>query len=85
MSVQKWRQLLDFVYGTDEYSKRDGRVKMKDEEQEQDEYGDETMKEQQPQKHHLSVKEAATSKKFENLGIWVELNMYFKNFKRVLI
>jgi hypothetical protein len=23
------------------------------------------------------------NKKYENLGIWVEANMYFKNFKRI--
>lgn len=30
------------------------------------------------------VTEYIKSKKFENLGIWVEFNIYFSNFKRLL-
>lgn len=29
------------------------------------------------------VQDMIKDKKFENIGIWVEFNMYFKNFKRI--
>lgn len=36
-----------------------------------------------PKSVESKIGDELKSKKFENLGIWVECNMYFKNFKRV--
>lgn len=78
MPVEKWRMLLNFIFNTKEYGKQLEERKSADDEED---YGDEEL----PQQEVKSVKDQVKGKKFENIGIWVELNMFFKNFKRVNI
>lgn len=40
---------------------------------------------EQQETQKKTFKDFLQSKKFENLGIWVEFNVYFKNFKRINI
>ena len=37
----------------------------------------------QYKKEDVKLADIIKSRKYENLGIWVESNVYFKNFKRV--
>ena len=37
----------------------------------------------QKRKEHLQLEDMIKSRKHENLGIWVESNVYFKNFQRI--
>lgn len=36
-----------------------------------------------PKQKYGTIMDEIKTKKFENIGIWVEYNMYFKNFKRI--
>lgn len=40
---------------------------------------------QQTHEEQKTLTDFMRSKKYENLGIWVEFNIYFKNFKRIVL
>ena len=46
---------------------------------------DEEVKEGDDPPEELPLVEQLKGKKFENIGVWVESNIYFKNFKRIKI
>ena len=77
----KWRQLLAFVFGMDYNRKAPTKEMMQIEEEkkshEEEKKGDQEM-EPAPR-----LADELKKKKFENLGVWVESNIYFKNFKRI--
>ena len=55
-------------------------------EQEETKEGDEPeLEDDLPKEVEQKIGDELKNKKFENLGIWVEANMYFKNFKRIKI
>ena len=69
----QWRDILKFVYGVDISSDKQRRREIKGGEKEEEKEETEIM----------TVENEIKGKKYENMGIWVEANMYFKNFKRL--
>lgn len=86
----KWFSLLQFVYGVDMRSKPEKagakRVKKKQGEEEEEEKAvmqEDRDVQEMGEREQLKIGEILKKRKYENLGIWVEANMYFKNFKRI--
>jgi hypothetical protein len=67
-----WKSVLAFVFGKELSYDKDS-IKLKKEEQEENK--------EEPD----NLEEKIKIKKFENLGLWVELNVFFKNFKRIKV
>lgn len=71
--MAKWRSILQFVFGD---AARKPEISQT---------GTEEVKSGNGDDNDDDVTRFIKDKKFENLGIWVEFNIYFKNFKRILI
>ena len=74
---QTWRNILAFVFGRELLPEKDQRLRIKDENDDEEEEKDEE------EKKDSDLEKSIKMKKFENLGLWVESNIYFKNFKRI--
>lgn len=81
--MHRWRDILYFVYGIDLASKPEKKGKEVKEELEKVETEKETEEKKEEAPKRSLISDDLKGKKFENLGIWVEVNMYFKNFKRI--
>lgn len=75
---QEWHQLLHFVFGVK--LKGEGKKKKEAIEEEEEEFKEE---QDLPEQVQRSIGDELKNKKYENIGIWVESNLYFKNFKRI--
>jgi hypothetical protein len=78
MASNQWYNLLEFVYGIRLLNSRKGKEEVKHGDEEEFEVEDDL-----PPQVESKIGDELKNKKYENLGIWVECNMYFKNFKRL--
>lgn len=82
-----WNQLLDFVFDNDRDDQEDmsiatgGRAKSKT----STVNDNNNNKSNREEMKGMSRYEKLGRKRYDNLGIWVEFNVYFKNFKRVML
>ena len=82
----QWHELLSFVYGVKlgNHHKPKQIAEQKGEQEETKETDPEKLQQEAEERYASNkIGDAIAVKKFENLGIWVESNIYFKNFKRV--
>lgn len=79
LPAQKWHTLLHFVFGVNLREKPTSKKEALAAEEV------DAGEEQEFEEDNDKVGDVLKSKKFENIGIWVESNMYFKNFKRIKV
>jgi hypothetical protein len=78
MNTFDWHNMLEFVYGiklVNTKKKKDSKEESKGDEFE--------VEDDLPPQVENKIGDELKNKKYENLGVWVECNMYFKNFKRI--
>ncbi len=75
-----WREMLAFVFGMDYKRKAPTKASLKEETKGEDPEEDEEL---EIEPGPTSIQDELKAKKYENLGVWVESNIYFKNFKRI--
>lgn len=79
MASNQWYNLLEFVYGINLLNSRRTKEEVKGDDEE-DKFD---VEDDLPNQVESKIGDELKNKKYENLGIWVECNMYFKNFKRI--
>jgi hypothetical protein len=80
MASNQWFNLLEFVYGIRLLNSKKSKEEVKQDKNEEEKY---EVEDDLPDQVESKIGDELKNKKYENLGIWVECNMYFKNFKRI--
>ena len=93
LPVKQWNSLLNFVFGIKLLNKQLDKEDDKVEEEEEKvpdtsafkEFYDDSDEEMTDQRkvETRRMDDITKKRKYENLGIWVETNVYFKNFERI--
>jgi hypothetical protein len=83
LQPDRWREVLEFCFGSDYAEQRKPKKGKKKKDDEESKTSDVDEPEEESKRPQIKVIDEIKSKKFENIGIWVENNMYFKNFKRI--